>query len=127
MARIFLDANKIIHTADKHGVQLADHYKSHALVASPLSMHILCYLSKKKLPDLKLEKFVAQLHLEAIDQEMTDQALQGPTDDFEDNIQLHSAARAKCEYFLTNDQELLKLKFFGEAAIVSEVPPKTDN
>ena len=48
-----------------------------------------------------------------------DLALEGPVDDLEDNIQLHSASEAECDVFLTNDKKLLKMKFFGKMRIVS--------
>lgn len=33
--------------------------------------------------------------------------------------QLHSAAEAECDYFLTSDKKLLAMKFFGKTRIVS--------
>lgn len=47
-------------------------------------------------------------------------ALEGPTVDFEDNTQLHSAAEAECDYFLTNDEKLLKMKFFGKTRLTNK-------
>lgn len=47
--------------------------------------------------------------------------LSGPTVDFEDNVQLHSAAEAECEIFLTEDKKLLKLGFFGKTHVVSQI------
>lgn len=52
-----------------------------------------------------------------------DKALQGPTADLEDNIQLHSAAEADCDLFLTNDERLLKITFFGKTKIVPHITP----
>lgn len=51
-------------------------------------------------------------------------SLNGPTSDFEDNVQLHSAAEAECDYFLTNDEKLLKMKFFGKTEIRNSVDKK---
>lgn len=42
-----------------------------------------------------------------------------PTSDLEDNIQLHSAAEADCDYFLTSDKKLLAMIYFGKTKIVS--------
>ena len=50
-----------------------------------------------------------------------EKALGGPTPDLEDNIQLHSCAEADCDYFLTNDKNILKMKFFGKARILSSL------
>jgi predicted nucleic acid-binding protein len=38
-------------------------------------------------------------------------------DDFEDLIILHSALRAGCEHFITNDEALVRLKQFGRLQI----------
>lgn len=46
-------------------------------------------------------------------------SLEGPTLDLEDNIHLHSAAEAECDYFLTLDKKLLSMKFFGKTRIIS--------
>jgi len=48
-----------------------------------------------------------------------DLALEGPVDDLEDNIQLHSASEAECDVFLTNDKRLLGIKFFGKTKTTS--------
>ena len=48
-------------------------------------------------------------------------ALEGPTPDFEDNVQLHSAAEAECDLFLSEDKKLLELKFFGKTQFCAEV------
>lgn len=46
-------------------------------------------------------------------------SLLGPTEDFEDNVQLHSSAESECDYFLTGDEWLLSMKFFGKTQITS--------
>ena len=48
-----------------------------------------------------------------------DKALQGPTKDLEDNIQLHSAAEADCDFFITRDRQLLALGYFGKTKITN--------
>ena len=40
-------------------------------------------------------------------------------DDFEDNVQLHCAAQANCDFFLTRDEKMLKLGFFGKVRLKS--------
>ncbi|OGH22078.1 MAG: hypothetical protein A3F31_00025 [Candidatus Levybacteria bacterium RIFCSPHIGHO2_12_FULL_38_12] len=54
-------------------------------------------------------------------QDILRRALENPTDDLEDNIQLHSTAEAACDFFLTLDRKLLKLKFFGKTRLVSSL------
>jgi hypothetical protein len=54
-----------------------------------------------------------------ITKSLTLKSLQGPTPDFEDNLQLHSAAIEDCDLFLTNDQELLNMSYFGKVNISS--------
>lgn len=54
-------------------------------------------------------------------EDILDKALDGPSADLEDNIQLHSAAEAEADLFLTNDEGLLNLKFFGK----TEIKPAT--
>lgn len=124
MARIFLDANKVINLVSKRGAESVDNFAGHQLVASPLSIHILCYISKKSLPDAELEEFVQKLNLVNINEDIVNRALKGPTPDFEDNIQLHSAAEVECDYFLTADKHLLNLKFFGRT-IIADSTEKT--
>lgn len=53
--------------------------------------------------------------------DILNKAIIDPTSDLEDNIQLHSAAEADCDLFLTSDAKLLKLKFFGKTEITSQV------
>lgn len=45
--------------------------------------------------------------------------MEGPTKDLEDNIQLHSAAEAESDIFLTADKKLVDMKFFGKTQIIS--------
>ncbi len=62
--------------------------------------------------------FIQDFNVVELGQETLDIAMGGPTTDLEDNIQLHSAAEAECDYFLTNDKQILNLKFFGKTRIL---------
>ena len=122
MARIFLDANFVVETiglrkSEAESVKL----KGHDGFISPLTIHIICYSFKVKVPSDKINDFISQINVVDITEKLTGLALLGPTDDFEDNIQLNSAAEAQCKYFLTHDEDLLKMKFFGKAAIKSSL------
>lgn len=48
-------------------------------------------------------------------------SLLGPTEDFEDNIQLNSAVVDDCDFFLTDDKKLLKFKVYKKVKIVKEI------
>lgn len=113
MARVFLDANTFIDLIVPRGIKKLQQFENHELFISPLSVHIFLYVYKQKVPLRKLENLIKYLSLTPLDNELTNKALRGPTDDFEDNIQLHSAAAADCNFFLTNDQKLLNMRFFG--------------
>jgi predicted nucleic acid-binding protein len=91
-----------------------------SLYISPLSVHILSYTFQYKLPAKKLAELDQHFLLVPFDQQITIKALAGPTKDFEDNVQLHSCAKAGCDIFLTRDKKLLKMKFFGSATIQKE-------
>lgn len=53
-----------------------------------------------------------------------EKALHGPTNDFEDNVQMHSSTQAECDIFLTEDKKLLDLIFFGKMRLNSTLAPK---
>lgn len=122
MARIYLDANFVVETiglrkSDTESLKLKDHDG----FISPLTIHIICYAFKIKVPSDKINDFINQINIVDITEKLIGLALMGPIDDFEDNIQLHSASEAQCKYFLTHDKNLLKMKFFGKLAIVNSV------
>lgn len=123
MAKIFLDTNifiDAIHRAPEK--QIIETLEGCVVCASTLSFHIYCYVFKIGIPNktvaLQKEKFTV-IDLSG---SILDRSLEGPTNDLEDNIQLHSAAEAGCEYFLTNDSKLLAMKFFGRAKLLATWP-----
>ncbi len=120
MARVFLDTNLYIDVV-KRAKEKWEHLRANLLFISPLSTHILFYASKLSVPDQEVDKLHEQFAIVPLTKIILGKALEGPTDDLEDNIQLHSAAEADCEVFLTSDQQLLKLKFFGKTEIKSEI------
>jgi len=89
--------------------------------ASPLSFHTLCYADKTKIPNKQLNIFIEGFKVIDFTNQILDRAKLGPTEDLEDNIQLHSAVKARCDTFLTLDKGLLKLKKFGKVKVVSRV------
>lgn len=120
MARVFLDTNLYIDVI-KRAKEKWESLRGNLLFISPLSTHILFYTYKLKVPDQEVDKLQEQFGIVPLTQEIIDKALYGPTADLEDNVQLHSAADAECDIFLTNDAKLLAMKFFGKTQIAAEM------
>lgn len=121
MVKIFLDTNIFIDLFLPRNDFKLDSFDKNNILVSSLSAHILSYVNKVKIPSQKLNDTINSITLTSFDEKILKLALQGPTDDLEDNIQLHSAAGDNCDYFLTRDQGLLELKFFGKLKIVSSL------
>lgn len=121
MARVFLDANAFIDLLEERGRMAKEALNGHDLFVSTLSLHILMYVTKQKIPYTKLLSIIDLFLLVPLGNAIANEALVGPTTDFEDNVQLHSAAEAECDLFLTSDEDLLSLAFFGKTRIVSSL------
>ena len=119
MAKIFLDANILIDLVEKRGEVKPENFRDHDSIVSALSIHILMYVLKKKVPFSRLLKIIEPFSIVDLSGEICIQSLLGPINDFEDNVQLHSAAKAECDFFFTQDKKLLNMKFFGKTEIVS--------
>lgn len=117
MAKIFLDTNIYIDIIKKRNDHDLQDLQGNELFISPLSIHILTYIFKNKIPDKELDVNRELFNLVSFDRIIAQNSLIGPTKDFEDNVQLHSAASAECDVFLTEDKELLDIKFFGKVRI----------
>ena len=120
MATIFLDTNILFDIYERDAAK-AQLFIDHKLHISPLSYHILTYITKTKIPNTKLNQMLSDFGIISLSSEILMRALQGPTDDLEDNIQLHSAIEANCQYFFTSDKLLLKMAYFGKMAIVDSL------
>ena len=120
MARVFLDTNIYI-DATKRAKEKWKSLRENLLFISPLSTHILFYARKLKVPDQDVNDLQEQFGIVPFTKYILDKALEGPTADLEDNIQLHSASEADCDIFLTADEKLLRLKFFGKLALKSSL------
>ena len=119
MAKVFVDTNCFIGLANR--IAEIDSYvlDTHQALVSTLSCHILFYVNKEKTPNQKLNSFIGDFNLVDLTTKILLKALHGPTDDLEDNIQLTSAAENDCDFFMTLDRKLLKMKYFGKTRIVS--------
>jgi len=121
--KIFLDTNKIIDLVEKRNDSFSwESIIGHQVYVSPLSIHILYYVGKYKIPMKALTEIVeSYFGIVDFDKDILKVSLEGPTNDLEDNIQLHSAVKADCDVFLTDDAKLLKMKFFGRIRVRPDV------
>ncbi|NCO98364.1 hypothetical protein GW864_04330 [bacterium] len=120
MAKVFLDTNYFIDIIERDKTKRSLLEKNEVYV-SPLSYHIYSYVAKKKVPNQLLIHSLKDLIFIDLSIKILSKSLEGPTPDLEDNIQLHSASSADCDYFLTSDKQLLKMKYFGQVEIVSSL------
>ncbi|MBI3396881.1 type II toxin-antitoxin system VapC family toxin [Candidatus Woesebacteria bacterium] len=123
MAKLFFDTNCFVHLYTKRApfpfpLEKLENYD---LYVSPLSYHVLSYVEKVKIPNQELLKSLDKFYLTDLNEQILTRALGGPTNDLEDNIQLQSANEASCDYFLTLDKKLLKMKSFGKTEIVNSL------
>ena len=120
MAKVYLDTNYLLDITerDKNKKEQLD---GHKVFTSLLSYHILFYTYEYHVPKNEIIKHKEEFYVVDLSEKILDQALYGPTKDLEDNIQLHSAAEGQCDFFLTNDAKLLKMKFFGKCRIQSSL------
>ena len=119
MAKIFLDTNVYIDIIKKRTDRDLEDLQGNELFISSLSIHILAYVFKYKTPNKELDVNKELFNLVSFNTIITENALIGPTNDFEDNVQLHSAASAECDIFLTEDKNLLDMTFFGKVRITN--------
>ena len=121
MKKIFLDANFFIDLIEGRSAIDIYQFKNQALFISSLTVHIYFYVYKIKIADQKFLSFLDFFNLVNLNEEILRNALEGPTNDLEDNIQLHSASFSDCDLFLSSDKKLLKLKFFGRVKIQNKL------
>ncbi len=120
MAKVFLDTNYFIDAIHRRPErQVLEDLEDHTVCVSTLSFHIYCYIYKISIPNKKVIMQKDKFQLVDFAKNILERAMQGPTNDFEDNVQLHSAAEGECDIFLTEDKKLLNLKFFGKVKIDS--------
>ena len=121
MANIYLDVNILVDIVGKREFGVEKTIGKNNIVTSALSVHILTYVRKTKIPDNTVKKLVLGIEIVDFDKEIVRLALIGPTDDFEDNVQLYSAVEGGCDYFVTMDKKLLKMKYFGKMRICDKI------
>lgn len=121
MEKVFLDTNAIIDLVEKRRHKTIEDLDGYELFISPTSVHILIYVTKQRIPYSKLSQIIKFFTIVPFDQTISVSSLEVPTSDFEDNVQLHSAAQAECNFFLTEDRKLLDLRFFGKTQIATSI------
>ena len=119
MAKIFFDTNYVVGLVNRIPETDTEILNNHEGFISALSCHILFYINKIAVPDEKTNAFLDDFNIVDLTNSVLRKALEGPTGDLEDNIQLLSAIENDCEYFLTADKKLLKMKYFGRLQIVN--------
>lgn len=96
MAKIFLDTNCFIDVIGRRPrEELLKFLLDNTLFISPLSFHIYCYIFKIKIPNRNSFEQKEEFQIVEFSEDILTRSLQGPTSDFEDNVQLHSAAEAE--------------------------------
>jgi len=121
MAKVFLDTNAFIDISEDRDSSLLTSLDGHSLFVSVISLGIWTYLYKICVPDKKFDELPNNFNIVAVDVSTAQKSFLGPTSDFEDNIQLHSAVESGCDVFITKDAGLLKMGYFGKVKIVSQV------
>lgn len=121
MAKIFADTNFFIDLIENRKRQSIDDLGGNELFISSLSVHILIYITKKKIPDPVLSAILKHFWIIDFNLDILSKALEGPTRDFEDNVQLHSAVEVDCDFFISSDQKLLNWGIFGKTQIISSI------
>jgi predicted nucleic acid-binding protein len=118
MAKVFVDTNCVIGLANRNSGIDPQFLDMHEGFISILSCHILFYVNKIRIPNLPINDFIETFNIVSLEEKILQYALIGPTDDLEDNIQLHSATKADADFFVTFDKKLLEMKFFGKTQII---------
>jgi predicted nucleic acid-binding protein len=120
MAKIFLDTNYFIDALHRRPEkELLESLENNVIYISPLSVHIYCYVYKINVKTMSIAEQINKFQQVDLSDDVVTRALQGPTADFEDNVQLHSAADTDCTLFLTADKKLLEMKFFGKVKLAN--------
>ena len=117
MAKVFLDANIFIDLLEGRGKILEKKLDKSILFVSTLSIEIWSYVYKHSIPDEKCLEFFNTFNFVDYTSSIAKKSFSGPTADFEDNIQLHSASESGCDVFITNDKKLLQIGYFGKVRI----------
>ena len=98
-------------------MKLIESLISHKLYISVITLGTWAYVYKHSIPLSKPEQLINTFNFVDATSDIAKKSLFGPTNDFEDNVQLHSASDSNCNTFVTKDAKLLKLGYFGKVRI----------
>src|SRR3989344_3983620 len=101
MARIFLDTNTFIDINERRDPELLELLVNCSLYISVISIGIWAYIYKRTVPSPSFAKLADTFNLVDVTEDIATKSFLGPTNDFEDNVQLHSASEANCTVFIT--------------------------
>ena len=117
MAKIFLDTNIFIDVMEARDSSLVGRFEGTELFVSTVSIGIWTYVYKLSIPDAALQEIFTVFNFVGCSSEIAQKSVMGPTPDYEDNVQLHSAVESECELFITKDEKLIKMGYFGKVRI----------
>ncbi len=92
MENVFLDTNIFIDIAEDRDIILKRKLSGSKAYLSISSIGTWIYVYKHKVPNTKFSTLFNAFNLVTITPELVHKSLSGPTADYEDNLQLHSAA-----------------------------------
>lgn len=121
MEKVFLDTNTFIDINERRDPKLEDSLINCGLYVSVISIGIWAYIYKQNVPGANFNSLFNVFNVVDATSAEAVRSSQGPTNDFEDNMQLHAAVDSECSVFLTKDSNLLKLGNFGKVRISDTV------
>lgn len=121
MEKVFLDTNIFIDLVENRNNELRQFTTNSTLYISVLTLNIWVYVYKHVVPNSKFDFIFETYNIVSSNGNIAQKASMGPTDDFEDNVQLHSATEENCNLFVTKDKGLLKLGYFGKMRISNHI------
>lgn len=119
MVKYFLDTNFFMRSYEGTHLEALAKIAEAERCISALTIHITCYVHSISIPDKTLSKHLTFFTVLAINKQIISASLDGPTSDYEDNVQLNTAAYNNIPTFITLDTKLLKLKKYQNTAIIS--------
>ena len=121
MVKIFLDANVFYDLMEKRNKWDFGSLHEDILLVSVESVSIWLYIAKHKMPRESYVELFNQFNFLSFTDSIARKAFLGPTNDYEDNIQLHTAVESDADVFVTKDKNLLKMAIYGKVRIVDHL------
>lgn len=119
MAKYFIDTNFFMRSYEGLFLDSLSKIANHELYISALTVHITCYVHAISLPNTAFTEHLSYFTLLPMTNSAVVASLAGPTPDYEDNLQLVTAAQNHIPVFVTLDKKLLKLQKHLNTAIIS--------